>query len=62
MVKVRLQGTPEDLKKMCELLEMHPNLLVTEKSGLYINKGTVKYYRQYMCIEECGKRGTYEER
>ncbi len=60
MIKVRLQGTPEELKRLGEKLELHPDICVTEKSGVYRNKGTVKYYRQYMSIEEYGKRGKNE--
>lgn len=50
MVKIRLQGTTNELKRMRRIIERSRFLRVISVSEVYANKGTTKYYRQYMDI------------
>ncbi len=52
MVKVRLQGTKEDMEWLEKLMEQIPNVQITESSELFSNKGTNKYFRKYLEIEK----------
>ena len=52
MVKVRLQGTKEDMEWLEEQLAQLPNVQITESSELFSNKGTNKYFRKYLEIEK----------
>ena len=52
MVKVRLQGTKEDMEWLEEQLENLPNVQITESSEIFKNKGTNRYYRKYLEIEK----------
>lgn len=52
MVKVRLQGTKEDMEWLEKQLEQIPNVQITESSELFSNKGTNKYFRKYLEIEK----------
>ena len=52
MVKVRLQGTKEDMEWLEEQLAQLPNVQITESSDLFSNKGTNKYFRKYLEIEK----------
>lgn len=48
MLKIRLQGTKNDLKWFRKLLERDRRIQVLEVSDTYANKGTNKYYRVYV--------------
>ena len=50
MVKMRLQGTKEDMEWLEEQLAQLPNVQITESSELFSNKGTNKYFRKYLEI------------
>ena len=50
MVKIRLQGTTNELKRMRRVIERNRSLLVVSTSEVFPNKGTKKYFRQYMDI------------
>lgn len=52
MVKVRLQGTKEDMEWLEEQLRNIPNVEITESSEIFRNKGTNKYYRKYIEVEK----------
>ena len=52
MVKVRLQGTKEDMEWLEKQMENLPNVKITESSETFRNKGTNKYYRKYIEIEK----------
>lgn len=58
MVKMRLQGTKEDMEWLEEQLAQLPNVQITESSELFSNKGTNKYFRKYLEIE---KKATVKE-
>lgn len=47
MLKIRLQGTKNDLKWFRKLLERDRRIQVLDISDTYTNKGTNKYYRVY---------------
>ena len=50
MVKIRLQGTTNELKRMKRVIERNRSLTVLSASEVFPNKGTKKYFRQYMDI------------
>ena len=50
MVKIRLQGTSNELKRMRRVIERNRNLKVISVSEVFQNKGTNKYFRQYLDI------------
>ena len=50
MVKIRLQGTTNEIKRMRRVIERNRSLLVVSTSEVFPNKGTKKYFRQYMDI------------
>ncbi len=52
MVKMRLQGTKEDMEWLEEQLAQLPNVQIIESSELFSNKGTNKYFRKYLEIEK----------
>ena len=52
MLKLRLQGTKEDIGWFCRFLQNHPKIEVIEMSDIYANKGTNKYYRMYAEIQK----------
>ena len=52
MVKMRLQGTKEDMEWLEEQLAQLPNVQITESSELFSNKGTNKYFLKYLEIEK----------
>ncbi len=52
MVKMRLQGTKEDMEWLEEQLSQLPNVQITESSEIYRNKGTNNYFRKYLEIEK----------
>lgn len=52
MLKIRLQGTLKDIQWFRHILEKHKELDVLEVSETYANKGTSKYFRVYVEVEE----------
>ena len=52
MLKIRLQGTLKDIQWFRRILEKHKELDVLEVSDAYANKGTSKYFRVYVEVEE----------
>lgn len=50
MVKVRMQGTTCELKRMKRLIERNKRITVKSVSDTFPNKGTKKYFRQYMDV------------
>ena len=57
MLKSRLQGTLKDIQWFRRILEKHKELDVLEVSDAYANKGTSKYFRVYVEVEEKGESG-----
>lgn len=57
MLKIRLQGTIEDIKWFQEYLENSQNINLIEFSQIFGNKGTKKYYRVYAEIEKVENHG-----
>ena len=51
MIKVRFQGTKEDMEWLQEQIKQIPNIQITESSKVFPNKGTEKYFRKYLEIE-----------
>ncbi|MCF0131191.1 MAG: hypothetical protein HUJ71_05660 [Pseudobutyrivibrio sp.] len=52
MLKVRLQGTKNDIKWFRKILERNPKLEVYDFSDYFQNKGTKKYYRVYTNVKK----------
>lgn len=52
MVKIRLMGTPEDIKWFKQALNHHQEIRVAQFSDLFVNKGTNKYVRAYGQVEK----------
>ena len=52
MLKIRLQGTLKDIQWFRSILKKHKELDVLEVSEAYENKGTSKYFRVYVEVEE----------
>ena len=50
MVKVRLQGTTCEIKRMKRCIERNKRIKVISVSDAFPNKGTKKYCRQYMDV------------
>jgi len=50
MVKVRLQGTTNEIKRMRRIIERNRNLKVLRVSEVLAQEGEKKYFRQYMNI------------
>ena len=51
MLKIRLQGTTNELKWFRKILEKNDNFKILSISEPYVNKGTNKYFRVYVDIE-----------
>lgn len=52
MVKIRLMGKKEDMHEMIKRIYHIKDIEVMEMSDFYTNKGTSKYGRIYMEIEQ----------
>ncbi len=52
MLKIRLQGTKNDIKWFNKILERDNRIKVLRVSELYTNKGTKKYLREYAEVEK----------
>lgn len=51
MLKLRLQGTREDITRFVDFLNGNPGIRVIQLSDIYANKGTNRYFRMYVEIE-----------
>jgi len=51
MLKIRIQGTEKDIQWFHKVLERYRGVAVTEVSDLYKNKGTSKFFRNYVEID-----------
>lgn len=54
MLKIRLQGTIQDMKWFWQLLEYQKEVELLRRSEAYANKGTKKYFRMYADVERIG--------
>ena len=52
MVKVRMQGTKEDMKWLEEQINKMPEVAVVVSTTAFQNKGTNKYFRRYLEINK----------
>ena len=52
MLKIRLQGTENDIKWFRGFLRKNAEVEITETSDLYKNKGTSKFYRNYVEVDQ----------
>lgn len=52
MIKVRMQGTKEDMEWLEDKLKETSEVMITESSQAFQNKGTNRYYRRYLEIEK----------
>ena len=50
MIKVRLQGTKEDMEWLEKQLSECPEIKINQMSETFSNKGTNKYFRKYLEI------------
>lgn len=50
MLKVRLMGTKKDIVSFQDKIKDLPGILITGKSDIYGNKGTNRFFRNYMEI------------
>ena len=55
MLKIRLQGTKNDIVWFRKIIERNPKIEVIEFSKLFSNKGTKKFYRVYVEIKKKNK-------
>lgn len=55
MVKVRLQGTKEDMEWLEKQIKDCPEIQITESSEAFSNKGTNKYFRKYLEVNKTDK-------
>ncbi len=52
MIKIRVQGTKEDINWLEKQIRSLRKLQITESSDIYKNQGTKKYFRKYMEVEK----------
>lgn len=52
MLKVRMQGSTNDIKWFKKILERHKGIHVIQVSEPFANKGTNKYFRVYAEVEK----------
>ena len=57
MLKIRLQGTREDIGDFKDFLEKEQSVEVIQFSDIYENKGTKKYFRMYGEIQQREMKG-----
>lgn len=55
MLKIRMQGTPRDLKWFRQLLERSEEVQVNRVSEAFANKGTKQFFRMYAEVEKVEK-------
>ncbi len=51
MVKVRLQGTKEDMEWFVKQMELLSQVKIIQSSEVFSNKGTNRYFRRYLELE-----------
>lgn len=51
MIKLRIQGTKEDIEWAEAKLKEVSSFNITESSDIFCNKGTNKYFRKYLEIK-----------
>lgn len=56
MLKIRLQGTKNDIKWFKKFLDRNSKINVSEFSDYFQNKGTNRYYRVYVEISKASDR------
>lgn len=54
-LKIRVQGTKEDIAWFNQLLEENRKIKVLSKSHILSNKGTVRYFREYIDVRTGGQ-------
>lgn len=54
MLKIRMQGTIQDMKWFQKILEEQKGARMLRTSEAYANKGTKRYFRMYTEIERIG--------
>lgn len=52
MVKIRVQGTKDDIKWLEDKIRSLEEVDVTESSDIFHNQGTNRYFRKYMEVEK----------
>ena len=52
MLKIRLMGTKNDISWFQKIISRNPKVEVLEMSELYQNKGTTKFYRNYIEVKK----------
>ncbi len=52
MVKVRMQGTKEDMKWLEEQINKLPDATIVVSSEAFHNKGTNRFFRRYLEIDK----------
>ncbi len=52
MIKIRVQGTKDDISWIEKQIKSLEKVMVTESSETYKNQGTKKYFRKYMEVEK----------
>ncbi len=52
MIKIRVQGTKDDISWLEKQIKSLEKVDVTESSDTYKNQGTKKYFRKYMEVEK----------
>lgn len=50
LIKVRIQGTPEEMDYFIRYLQNDRQIQVSELSGLLSNVGTKKYFRRFFSL------------
>jgi hypothetical protein len=61
MLKVRLQGTKNDIRWFIRLMERDSRVRLENTSTFFSNKGTEKYKRLYTEIHRVDKEKKYEQ-
>ncbi len=59
MIKLRLHGTPDEVKRVSEYFETLPAVRILQRSEAYPDRGKSIYVRVYMDVEhndEAGKK------
>lgn len=52
MIKIRVQGTKDDISWLEKQIKSLEKVMVTVSSETYKNQGTKKYFRKYMEVEK----------
>ncbi len=54
-IKIRVQGTREDIAWFNHFLEKNQSIHVISTSPVFSNKGTVRYFREYIDVKTGGQ-------